>query len=196
METTDDIYVEPPQQNFPPTPSSTTAVPPRDPSISSRPKSPSRSTSFFAQPGTLAGMFSMIIMIFIAHFLPSNFQFSSLLPIPSPRFSLLLGSFHLRCSSLCTRGAISIYNPFPLCTMSRPLGATKMESRLKIKHYENRKKNVKSQHSLANAISRFLSGFYPFYHNWNFSGKMCRTFLSHYFGRIIHCFPTALLSRV
>merc|ERR1711862_994144 len=54
VETTDDIYVEPPQQNFPPTPSSTTAVPPRDPSISSRPKSPSRSTSFFAQPGTFA----------------------------------------------------------------------------------------------------------------------------------------------
>jgi len=56
VETTDDIYVEPPQQNFPPTPSSTTAVPPRDPSISSRPKSPSRSTSFFAQPGTLAAV--------------------------------------------------------------------------------------------------------------------------------------------
>jgi len=56
VETTDDIYVDPPQQNFPPTPATTTAVPPRDPSISSRPKSPSRSTSFFAQPGTLAAV--------------------------------------------------------------------------------------------------------------------------------------------
>jgi len=56
VETTDDIYVDPPQQNFPPTPATTTTVPPRDPSISSRPKSPSRSTSFFAQPGTLAAV--------------------------------------------------------------------------------------------------------------------------------------------
>lgn len=56
VETTDDIYVDPPQQNFPPTPATTTAVPHRDPSISSRPKSPSRSTSFFAQPGTLAAV--------------------------------------------------------------------------------------------------------------------------------------------
>jgi len=47
----DDIYVDPPV--VPPTPTTTTPAP-RDPSI--RPKNPSRPTSFFAQPGTLAAV--------------------------------------------------------------------------------------------------------------------------------------------
>ncbi len=54
-EKTDDIYVDPPMI---PVTTTTTVVPPKDPSISSRPKDSSRSTSFFAQPGTLAGEFS------------------------------------------------------------------------------------------------------------------------------------------
>jgi len=48
----DDIYVDPPV-NIPQTTSTTTETP-RDPSI--RPKNPSRPTSFFAQPGTLAAV--------------------------------------------------------------------------------------------------------------------------------------------
>jgi len=47
----DDVYVEPP---FFPSTTSTTTPAPRDPSI--RPKNPSRPTSFFAQPGTLAAV--------------------------------------------------------------------------------------------------------------------------------------------
>lgn len=53
VENNDDIYVDPPAM-IPTT--TTTMVPPRDPSISSRPKDTSRSTSFFAQPGTLAAV--------------------------------------------------------------------------------------------------------------------------------------------
>jgi len=49
----DVIYVDPPG-GVPTT--TTTEVPPKDPSISSRPKNTSRSTSFFAQPGTLAAV--------------------------------------------------------------------------------------------------------------------------------------------
>jgi len=52
-EKTDDIYVDPPMI---PVTTTTTIVPPKDPSISSRPKDSSRSTSFFAQPGTLAAV--------------------------------------------------------------------------------------------------------------------------------------------
>jgi len=52
-EKTDDIYVDPPMI---PVTTTTTVVPPKDPSISSRPKDSSRSTSFFAQPGTLAAV--------------------------------------------------------------------------------------------------------------------------------------------
>lgn len=47
----DDIYVDPPVV---PATTSTTTPAPRDPSI--RPKNPSRPTSFFAQPGTLAAV--------------------------------------------------------------------------------------------------------------------------------------------
>jgi len=47
----DDIYVDPPPV---PATTSTTTPAPRDPSI--RPKNPSRPTSFFAQPGTLAAV--------------------------------------------------------------------------------------------------------------------------------------------
>lgn len=54
VENTDDIFVDPPAMI--PTTTTTTVVPPRDPSISSRPKDTSRSTSFFAQPGTLAAV--------------------------------------------------------------------------------------------------------------------------------------------
>jgi len=50
-ENSDDVYVDPPV--FPSTTSTTTPAP-RDPSI--RPKNPSRPTSFFAQPGTLAAV--------------------------------------------------------------------------------------------------------------------------------------------
>lgn len=54
VENTDDIFVDPPAMI--PTTTTTTVAPPRDPSISSRPKDTSRSTSFFAQPGTLAAV--------------------------------------------------------------------------------------------------------------------------------------------
>lgn len=54
VEKTDDIYVDPPM--IPAMTTTTTVVPPKDPSISSRPKDSSRSTSFFAQPGTLAAV--------------------------------------------------------------------------------------------------------------------------------------------
>jgi hypothetical protein len=51
MEGNDDIYVDAPVS----TTTTTTTAAPSDPSISSRPKNNQRSTSFFAQPGTLAG---------------------------------------------------------------------------------------------------------------------------------------------
>lgn len=54
VEKNDEIPVDPPAMV--PTTTTTTAAPPKDPSISSRPKDSSRSTSFFAQPGTLAAV--------------------------------------------------------------------------------------------------------------------------------------------
>jgi hypothetical protein len=58
----DDIYVDPPV--VPAT--TTTTVAPGDPSI--RPKNASRPTSFFAQPGTLAGNYlinNLIVLCFM-----------------------------------------------------------------------------------------------------------------------------------
>merc|ERR1719468_1160571 len=49
VEKTDDIYVDP-HGLFPSSTTTSTAMPPRDPSISSRPKNTNRTTSFFAQP--------------------------------------------------------------------------------------------------------------------------------------------------
>jgi len=58
VEKTEDIFVDPPGSGSIPqtTTTTSTVVPPRDPSISSRPKNTTRSTSFFAQPGTLAAV--------------------------------------------------------------------------------------------------------------------------------------------
>lgn len=56
VEVNEDVYVDRAPPVTPTTTTTTTMAAPRDPSISSRPKANNRSTSFFAQPGTLAAV--------------------------------------------------------------------------------------------------------------------------------------------